>query len=662
MIYRLFMRNKALAQFSLIIMIFLLSGIQVAASTNYTFSDSNSSIDFMGGGTYIFENHMVWSGTKNGGKHIFYKNLTTSETKQITNIDSPKESAKVGVTKQGDIVVIWTDKRSHGDKPLWDIYSYNLTTEKETKLNSTDGQYVVPTIDGDHVVWHNLTGSKMYVYDLATKKEEYIGDGRYPIVKDGKVVFKNPKDGGLTLYSTATKEKEAVLELPSIKYVSSFTFNGKNILWSESDRETDRGLQYRLMDIDDTNNVIDLTPIEKPKAEYSKLALGENYAAWLQEKDGVAQIMGAKLESGQTFQMTNGTTNQRLIGIDGDQVIMVDENKKLVYRETTEKVSNQQPSNHTSQENNAQDTLTKEIGPEGGSIEMNDEGLILTITPNTFQENTQVTVKKETGSTNDPRFVQVSSRWEIQTDKPFKKKLVLQTGFDKSKLSQEQIKKLGVYDEAHHYLGGQINHENDTIQIEISKNGRFTVLLYDKTFEDIKGHWAQQSIEMLTSRWIVNGVNEQEFKPNHQLTRAEFAKMLVSAQGLDPVSPNQASFTDVNLNHWSYQWIEAAKEAGIITGNAKGQFLPNEKVSREEMMTMLVRTIGESNLKPKTNDELASFKDSEKVSGWAKPYVEKAIQSGLISGSNGNVSPLSSSTRAEAAVVIYRMVEQGTEQ
>lgn len=648
--------NKTFVSFITICLFFILGTSQVLGNAIKSYSD----IDYMGGETDIFNNHMVWSSTIDGSKQIFYKNLVTGDSKQITNTASPKESPTVGETSAGDIIIVWTDKRNHAKTDaLWDVYSYKLLTSEEKKLNSVAGQYVAPSVHGNYSVWHDLTSKKMYVYHFTNSQEELIGEGSKPVVFDGKVVYKNLADGGLKLYDITTKQHHTILELPYQKNVNNFTFNGKKVLWSEEN--LDGEIQYRLTDaVASQPEIIDLTPMEKPKTRYSDLAIGENYGAWVQDINGVAQIIGADLQSGRSFQMTSGTTNQKLISIEQDLVVMKGNNGKLDSKKIT-------PLNHQNSQSSGQsevNMITKEIGPEGGIIEESDLGLKLMISANTFSKQTKITIRKISGGNKDTKFIQVGDSFEIIADQPFEKNAILVIAFDESKLKAGQSKKLAVYNQKSQqqweYMGGQIDNENKNIQIEIKNNGHYAALLYDKTFSDIQRHWAQYEIEVLTSHWITNGMNDEQFKPNHQLTRAEFAKMLVLSQGLNPISPTKSSFSDVDATHWGYEWIEAAKRAGIINGNANGMFLPNAKVTREEMMTMLVRTIEKENRTPinKAQIPLSSFNDAEKISDWAKPYVEKAIQTGLIQGTNGKVNPLSSSTRAEAAVVIYRLIEQ----
>ncbi|HHY20618.1 MAG TPA: S-layer homology domain-containing protein [Bacilli bacterium] len=649
--------KKTLISVISICLFFIGATSQVLGSAIKSFSD----VEYMGGETDIYSNHMVWSSTIDGSKQIFYKNLVTGDSKQITNTASPKESPTVGETSAGDIIIVWTDKRNHAKTDaLWDVYSYKLLTSEEKKLNSVAGQYVAPSVHGNYSVWHDLTSKKMYVYHFTNSQEELIGEGSKPVVFDGKVVYKNLADGGLKLYDITTKQHHTILELPYQKNVNNFTFNGKKVLWSEEN--LDGEIQYRLTDaVANQREIIDLSPMEKPKTRYSDLAIGENYGAWVQEKNGVAQIIGADLQSGRAFQMTSGTTNQKLISIEQDLVVMKGNNGKLDSKKIT-------PLNHQNSQSSGQsevsNMITKEMGPEGGIIEEGDLGLKLMIPANAFSKQTKITIKKISGANKDSKFVQVGDSFEITADQPFEKNAILVIAFDESKLKAGQSKKLAVYNQKSQqqweYMGGRIDYENNNVQIEIKNNGHYAALLYDKTFSDIQRHWAQYEIEVLTSHWITNGMNDEQFKPNHQLTRAEFAKMLVLSQGLNPISPTKGSFSDVDATHWGFEWIEAAKRAEIINGNANGMFLPNAKVTREEMMTMLVRTIEKENQTTinKTQIPLSSFNDADKISDWAKPYVEKAIQTGLIQGANGKVNPLSSSTRAEAAVVIYRLIEQ----
>ena len=102
-----------------------------------------------------------------------------------------------------------------------------------------------------------------------------------------------------------------------------------------------------------------------------------------------------------------------------------------------------------------------------------------------------------------------------------------------------------------------------------------------------------------------------------------------------------------------YNEVAIAKQAGYINGKTDTTFAPNDKITRQEVAKILTTIMKNKN----TNyDELKKFPDGNKVSEWAKPYVEGAIKAGYLSGdTSGKLNPTNNITRAEAVTVLSRL-------
>ncbi|MUT68256.1 S-layer homology domain-containing protein [Paenibacillus sp. NEAU-GSW1] len=188
------------------------------------------------------------------------------------------------------------------------------------------------------------------------------------------------------------------------------------------------------------------------------------------------------------------------------------------------------------------------------------------------------------------------------------------------------------------------------------KTGIFIMTTTNKTFEDMKGHWAKDAVEKLASKWIVNGVGESEFAPNKTTSRAEFAAMIVRALGYASGS-GTASFKDISTDAWYAGSIGTAVELGLVQGGTDGNFRPNDTITRQEMAIILNKAIALSGKQPVSETATAEFKDSDEIADWAKQDVSKAVQAGLLIGTpDGQFQPEQSATRAEAATVILRLL------
>jgi hypothetical protein len=176
------------------------------------------------------------------------------------------------------------------------------------------------------------------------------------------------------------------------------------------------------------------------------------------------------------------------------------------------------------------------------------------------------------------------------------------------------------------------------------------------TWTDIQGHWAKSDIEWASQLCVVQGSFSDKFFPDNEVTRLQFALMVARAMKLQD-SGNTAildTFADrADIPAWATAELSAAVRAGIIEGYEDETLRPNEKIIRAEMVTMLIR-----GWKMSASNGATSFMDDADILGWAKGYVAKAELEGIIEGrSNNRFEPSSTATRAEAVVVLVRMLQ-----
>ncbi|GGD56529.1 S-layer homology domain-containing protein [Paenibacillus nasutitermitis] len=181
-----------------------------------------------------------------------------------------------------------------------------------------------------------------------------------------------------------------------------------------------------------------------------------------------------------------------------------------------------------------------------------------------------------------------------------------------------------------------------------------------KFFLDLEGHWAQADIELLASKNIVKGVDEDHFIPNAKVTRAQFTALIARALNLKAGS-NQSPFTDVAPGAWYENEVKSAYSIGIIRGITETSFAPEKNITREEMAVMIVRArnyASDSALRdPGGADSVMTFADSENISEWAKKEIQFAVGLGIVNGrTKTRFVPRDQATRAEAATVIRRLL------
>ncbi|WP_138752267.1 DUF4430 domain-containing protein [Paenibacillus sinopodophylli] len=167
--------------------------------------------------------------------------------------------------------------------------------------------------------------------------------------------------------------------------------------------------------------------------------------------------------------------------------------------------------------------------------------------------------------------------------------------------------------------------------------------------------WAYDAVYRVFDAKVMVGVSgtELRFDPKKQMTRAEFATLLVNLLGETPANNSAQVFKDVQSGAWYFGAIMRAKELGIIQGITSDTFKPNQAVTRQEMAIMIAKAFS---LKGST--EPLPFKDASTIHTTAKDYVNAVYTNGFMQGSNGNFDPKSAVTREMAAVVADKLLKQ----
>lgn len=171
------------------------------------------------------------------------------------------------------------------------------------------------------------------------------------------------------------------------------------------------------------------------------------------------------------------------------------------------------------------------------------------------------------------------------------------------------------------------------------------------SFNDIQGHWAEAKIKSLQQKGIITGYPDGSFQPDKTISRAEFLAMIIKAFNL--TGTDGKTFSDT-VNHWAKDVISIAIHNGIAAGYNEESFGPDDPITREQMAVVIAM------VKHLTgNGTSKTFTDADLISAWAKVSVDAVTESGLMTGyENNTFDPQKPATRAEAAVVIYNMINK----
>jgi len=177
-------------------------------------------------------------------------------------------------------------------------------------------------------------------------------------------------------------------------------------------------------------------------------------------------------------------------------------------------------------------------------------------------------------------------------------------------------------------------------------------------FEDLEGYdWAKESIEKLVKLGILSGYANTVFAPSKNVTRAEFCKMLSMTLGCGK-SDKTSGFEDIKSTDWFFEYVNAMRNLGVVSGVDEYNFAPDNYITREDLAVMVYRAISASGYKINTSENEHSFTDSADISDYAIEAVKCLNAAGLINGQDdGKFAPDNLSTRAEAAKIISNMYD-----
>jgi len=206
------------------------------------------------------------------------------------------------------------------------------------------------------------------------------------------------------------------------------------------------------------------------------------------------------------------------------------------------------------------------------------------------------------------------------------------------------------------YLGGQV--VDGAVTVGLADFGQFAVLATRPLppLSDISNHWAQRPISTLSGMHIIGGHRDGTFRPDTQVSRAEFVAMLARALYLPDDASAAAHFRDAGTFSWAAGAIGAATKAGLVGGNADGNFAPARHISRAEIAVVLSRVV-QQGLVTVPRVPAVSFADHHTIPVWAVSGVRMAAEAGLVHGAgDGRFNPNNFVTRAEVATMLYRLV------
>lgn len=300
-----------------------------------------------------------------------------------------------------------------------------------------------------------------------------------------------------------------------------------------------------------------------------------------------------------------------------------------------------------------------------GEVSLGDE-IFIEIPANAITKSLILTIEKRLTADGllTGKETLVSSVFEVLKNFPenFSAPIKLALRFDPSKLGEGQKPVIFYYDETKQEwveIGGVVSGDRITAKVDhFTKFAVFGVGEPAQTgadFDDISGHWAEETIRQAASAGIATGYEDGSFKPNRTVTRAEFAVMLMNALKSSGEESELAFEDAANIPAWARIAVALAVQAGIITGYEDGTFRPDDVITRAEMAAMIANA-----LKPTPQASAATgFADDADIPVWAKDAAAALQKLGVMEGTGDNLfRPDAQATRAQAVTILTRMQEQ----
>ena len=175
-------------------------------------------------------------------------------------------------------------------------------------------------------------------------------------------------------------------------------------------------------------------------------------------------------------------------------------------------------------------------------------------------------------------------------------------------------------------------------------------------FYDMFGHWGEEYVYELYNIGVVDGVDSHRFSPNTKVTRGMLVTILGRVYGIAPDYYTDTGFADVDINEWYGPYVAWAHSVGIVDGVDENNFKPKNDITREQMALIFMRFANHTGVViPEVDAQ--SFADEDKISSWALDAVLYAQRTGLINGKDGNLfDPQGTATRAEMCTVTSRFL------
>ena len=168
--------------------------------------------------------------------------------------------------------------------------------------------------------------------------------------------------------------------------------------------------------------------------------------------------------------------------------------------------------------------------------------------------------------------------------------------------------------------------------------------------------WYKDAVQFAYDNGLMTGTSDTEFAPDVTTTRAMIVSILARLEGV--TAADDAGFTDVD-DEWFATAVNWAASVGVVNGFEDNTFRPNDAITREQLAAILCNYAAWKGEDVSARAELSRYSDAAAISSWATDVMRWAVAENLISGvTTDELQPQGAATRAQVAAILERFLAQ----
>jgi len=170
--------------------------------------------------------------------------------------------------------------------------------------------------------------------------------------------------------------------------------------------------------------------------------------------------------------------------------------------------------------------------------------------------------------------------------------------------------------------------------------------------------WYKNAVEYSVANNLFTGTSATTWEPDTALSRAMFVTVLGKYEGVSNTDYSTCEFNDVADGQWYTGFVQWAYNEGLVAGTGGGNFSPNDSITRQEMAVIFYKYAASKGCDMTASaGAFSGFPDKDEADSWAVTALTWATDRGIINGSDGKLMPKDTATRAQAAQIFMRIIE-----